>query len=167
MRIRRFDEIVGFDDEETRDRLEIPNLRGEFEPGSQTMRTYSLPQNKINTDTEIRKIVYRFPILDRFRVNTQRIEGSKLISFFATSKQPVDDSEYYAQLSFAFHDNQYYIGTILRDRFEEDEKNWVKHTFFFENIDETFKIADAFVKACIRLGIVDDNDLTEFIPSQN
>ena len=43
MKIRKFTEEVGFDDEEMRDRLEIPNLKGELEPNSPTMRTYSLP----------------------------------------------------------------------------------------------------------------------------
>lgn len=167
MRIRRFNEEVGFDDEETRDRLEIPNLRGELEPQSPTMRTYSLPQSKIDSATEIRKIVYKFPILDRFRVDTKRIEGSKLISFYATSKQPVDGVEFYAQLSFAYHDEQYYVGTILRDRFEENETEWVKHTFFFDNIDDVMKVADSFVKACEKLAIIDRNDLREFLPEQN
>ncbi len=51
MKIKRFHEEVGFDDEELRDRLEIPNLRGELEPNSLGMRTYSLPSTKVNSDT--------------------------------------------------------------------------------------------------------------------
>ena len=167
MRIRRFNEEVGFDDEETRDRLEIPNLRGELEPQSSTMKTYSLPQSKIDSDTEIRKIVYRFPILERFRIDTKRIEGSKLISFYATSKHPVDGIESYAQLSFAYHDEQYYVGVIFRDRFEENEDKWAKNTFFFDNIDDVMKVANAFVKACEKLAIIDRSDLREFLPEQN
>ncbi len=167
MRIKKFNEEVGFDDEETRDRLEIPNLRGELEPNSSTMRTYSLPNSKINTDTEIRKIIYREPILDRFRVDIKRIEGSKLISFYATSKYPLDGNEYYAQLSFAYHDERYYIGTILRNRFEENENEWVKHTFFFDKIEDIFKVADAFVKTCEKLAIIDSGDLEPFLSQQN
>lgn len=162
MRIRRFAEEVGFDDEEARDRLEIPNLRGEFEPSSPTMKTYSLPQTKINTETEIKKIIYREPILERFRTDVQRIEGSKLISFFATSKKIVDGN-YYAQLSFAYHNGQYYIGTILRESEELNEDKWVKHTFFFENIEEIYKVVSAFVKACERLNVVDSDDLDPYL----
>jgi hypothetical protein len=166
MRIKKFNEIVGFDDEETRDRLEIPYLRGELEPSSSSMTTYP-SSKKLSTDTEVRKIVYRQRILDRFRVDIKRIEGSKLISFFATSKYPVNGDEFYAQLSFAFHDGQYYVGTILRDRFEENETEWVKHTFFFDNIDDVFKVVDSFIKTCEKLGIVDNEDLREFLPDQN
>jgi hypothetical protein len=168
MKIKRFYEEVGFDDEEMRDRLEIPNLRGELEPNSLGMRTYSLPSTKVNSDTEVRKLVFREPILDKFRLDTKVIEGSKLISFFATSKAPVDGIEYYAQLSFAFHQDQYYIGTVIRNREDfENEDNWVKHTFFFNDIEETFKIADAFVKICQQLNIVDRGDLEPLMVDQN
>ena len=168
MKIRKFNEEVGFDDEEMRDRLEIPNLKGELEPNSPTMRTYSLPSNKVNSDTEVRKLVFREPILDRFRVDTKFLEGSKLISFFATSKAPVDGFEYYCQLSFAFHQGQYYIGTIIRNREDfEYEDRWVKHTFFFDNIEEVYKVASAFTKVCKTLNVIDSDDLDEFIPGQN
>lgn len=120
MRIRRFNEEVGFDDEEMKNRLEIPNLKGELEPSSATMRTYSIPSDKVNTSTEIKKIIFRYPILEDFHRNNKRIEGSILTSFYATSKIPVDGSEFYSQLSFAYHDDQYYIATILRDRLEND-----------------------------------------------
>lgn len=168
MRIKRFNEEVGFDDEEMRDRLEIPNMKGEFEPSSPTMKTYSLPQSKINTDTEVKKLTFREQILDRFKTDVKRIEGSKLISFFATSKEPVDGIEYYAQLSFAYHMGQYYIGTIIRNREDfEYEERWVKHTFFFDNIEEVYKVSSAFVKVCLSLNIIDDSDLDPFIPEQN
>lgn len=168
MRIKRFNELVGFDDEEMRDRLEIPNLRGELEPNSANMRTYSLPSSKVNTDTEVRKLVFREPILDRFKVYTKLIEGTKLISFCATSKSPVNGVEYYVQLSFAYHQNKYYIGTILRDRLDfEDEDKWVRHTFFFENIEEVYEVASTFTKVCKNLNIIDSGDLDRYLPSQN
>ena len=34
MKIKRFTEDVGFDDDELKYRYEIPNLMGEFDPGS-------------------------------------------------------------------------------------------------------------------------------------
>ena len=168
MKIKRFNEEVGFDDEEMRDRLEIANLRGDFNPSSPSMKTYSMPQTKVNTDTELKKLLFREPILERFRHNIKVIEGSKLISFFATSKEAVDGVEYYAQLSFAFHEGQYYIGTIFRDRQDfEDESKWVKHTFFFDTIEDVYEASSAFVKSCKRLKVIDSDDLSNYIPGQN
>ena len=168
MKIRKFNEEVGFDDEETRDRLEIANLQGELDPSSPSMRTYVLPQTKIKTDTEIKKLVYREQILDRFKTDVKRIEGSKLISFFATSKEPVDGIEYYAQLSFAYHMGQYYIGTIIRNREDfENEEKWVRHTFFFDNIEKVYKISSLFIKECERLNVVDSGDLEPYRTEQN
>lgn len=167
MRIKRFNEIVGFDDEETRDRLEIPNMRGEFDLSSPTMKTIFLPSDKINTQTEVKKILFRYPILEGFHEDKKRIEGSILSSFYATSKSPVDGNDFYAQLSFAYHQGGYYIGTILRAREDMNEDNWVTHSFTFDNIDDVYKIVNAFLKACHKLGIVDDEDLRQFLPEQN
>lgn len=160
--LKKFNEEVGFDDEEMRDRLEIPNLRGEFEPSSPTMKTYFSPTDKVNTKTELKKIIFRYPILEEFYKDEKRIEGSILSSFYATSKIPVNGADFYAQLSFAFHDGQYYIGTILRDRLEDREDQWVRHTFFFDKIEEAFPVAEAFLKCCGQLGILDSDDLTEY-----
>ncbi len=167
MKIRKFTEEVGFDDEEMRDRLEIPNLKGELEPNSPDMKTFYHPTDKVNTNTEVKKIVYRYPILDRFLKDSKFIEGSRLQSFYATSKEPVDGTEFYAQLSFAYHDEYYYIGTILRDRFEEDEDNWVKHTFFFDDIEDVYKVSSSFIKACEKLGVIDSSDLNPYLPELN
>jgi hypothetical protein len=84
------------------------------------------------------------------------------MSFYATSKVEINDEEYYAQMSFAYHDEQYYIGTILRDRFEENEENWVKHTFFFEDVQDTFKIVEAFLDVCQKLGVIEKQDLEPY-----
>jgi hypothetical protein len=160
--LKKFNEEVGFDDEETRDRLEIPNLRGELEPNSPDMRTFYYPTDKVNTNTELKKILFRYPILEEFHKDDKRIEGSILSSFYATSKVQVDGGDFYAQLSFAFHNDQYYIGTILRDRFEDNEEQWVRHTFFFDKIEEAFPVANSFLKCCGKLGILDSDDLTEY-----
>lgn len=168
MKVKRFNEDVGFDDEQMRDRLEIANLKGEFEPSSITLKTYSLPQTKINTDTEIRKVVFREGVLEKFKTNTTIIEGSKLISFFATSKNPIDGVEYYAQFSFAYHNGQYYVGAIFRDRLDfEDEKKWSQHTFFFNNIEDVYKKASDFVKVCQKLNIINSQDLSGYFTEQN
>jgi hypothetical protein len=168
MKIRRFTEEAGFDDEEMKSQYEIPNLMGEFEIDSPTLRPFYTHSDKINTESELKKLLYRFPILTRFRRDAKRFEGSLLASFYATSKEAIDDAEFYAQLSFAYHDEQYYIGTILRNIEDHDnEDEWVKHTFFFDNIDETFKIAEAFVQVCKRLNVIDSSDLLPFTPKLN
>lgn len=160
--LKKFNEEVGFDDEEMRDRLEIPNLRGELEPSSPTMKTYAVKSDKVNTETELKKILFRYPILSEFHKHKQMIEGSLLMSFYATSKVEINDEEYYAQISFAYHNNQYYIGTILRDRLEENEENWVKHTFFFEDVQDIFKIVEAFLDVCQKLGVIEKQDLEPY-----
>ena len=120
MKIRRFTEEAGFDDEEMKSQYEIPNLMGEFEIDSPTLRPFYTHSDKINTESELKKLLYRFPIIEIFRRDDKRFEGSLLTSFYATSKEPLeDDAEFYAQLSFAYHDEQYYIGTVLRN-IEED-----------------------------------------------
>ena len=168
MKIRRFTEEAGFDDEEMKSQYEIPNLMGEFEIDSPTLRPFYTHSDKINTESELKKILYRFPILTRFRRDDKRFEGSLLTSFYATSKEPIDDGEFYAQLSFAYHDEQYYIGTVLRNiEDHENEDEWVRHTFFFDTLDETFKVAEAFVHVCKRLNIIDSSDLLPFTPNLN
>jgi hypothetical protein len=169
MKIRRFTEEAGFDDEEMKSQYEIPNLMGEFEIDSPTLRPFYTHSDKINTESELKKLFYRFPIIEIFRRDDKRFEGSLLTSFYATSKEPLeDDAEFYAQLSFAYHDEQYYIGTVLRNiEDHENEDEWVRHTFFFDTLDETFKVAEAFVHVCKRLNIIDSSDLLPFTPNLN
>ena len=169
MKIRRFTEEAGFDDEEMKSQYEIPNLMGEFEIDSPTLRPFYTHSDKINTESELKKLLYRFPIIEIFRRDDKRFEGSLLTSFYATSKEPLeDDAEFYAQLSFAYHDEQYYIGTVLRNIEDHDnEDEWVRHTFFFDTLDETFKVAEAFVHVCKRLNIIDSSDLLPFTPNLN
>jgi hypothetical protein len=169
MRIKKFNEEVGFDSEELRDRLEIPNLRGELDPDSPTMKPYSMPLGgKMNTRTELNKVIYKFPILDEFHKNNQIIEGSDLISLYATSKTPVKGNDFYCQLSFALHNDKYFVGTVLRERENvEDESSWVVNNFEFESLDETYDIVSAFIKACGMLGVLDDEDLSQYAISNN
>jgi hypothetical protein len=168
MKIRRFTEEAGFDDEEMKSQFEIPNLMGEFEPDSPNLRPFYTHSDKVNTENELKKILFRFPIITRFRKDAKRLEGSLLASFYATSKRPLDGEDYYAQLSFAYHEGQYYIGTILRNVEDyENESEWIKHTFFFDTLEETFKIAEAFVQVCKRLNVIDDSDLLPYTSKLN
>ena len=74
MKIKKFNEIVGFDNEEMRDRLEIPNLKGDLDPNSPNMKKIYHKSDKVNSKTELRKIVFKFPILNRFLTNSKLIE---------------------------------------------------------------------------------------------
>lgn len=160
--IKKFNEEIGFDDEETRDRLEIPNLKGDLELNSPDMKTFYYPSDKVNTNTELKKIIFRYPILDKFLTDSKFIEGSRLQSFYATSKKLVDDQDFYTQMSFAYHDGKYYIGTVLRERDELDETKWVQHNLFSDKIEDIFEMTKAFIKACGVLGVLDYSDLTPY-----
>lgn len=163
MYIKKFNEEIGFDDEELRDRLEIPNLKGELDPNSPDMKTFYHPGAKLNTRNELKKLFYRYPVLERFVTDEKIIEGSILKSFFATSKVPVNNQEYYAQLSFAYHNGQYYISIVARKREDfQDISKWSIQNFFFEKMEDTYNIADAFIRVCKKLGILTDDDVDTF-----
>lgn len=166
--LKKFNEEVGFDDEEMRDRLEIPNLKGELEPNSPNMAKYSAPIIDLNTESELRKILFNYPILENFLQDQKYIDGSSLISFYATSKFPVDNFEFYTQLSFAFHDGQYYVGTILRDILDFNrESEWVKYSFSFDKIEDVYEIVSAFLECCEKLGVVSKQDLDNYLSFYN
>lgn len=162
MKIKRFNEIVGFDDEELRDRLEIPFLRGELEPSSKSMTTYSKPSDLETTKTFIRKIIYRYPVLERFHLKIQNIDDVEVYNFYATSLEPLNGIEFYAQLSLAYNKNEYYCCAILRD-LQEDQNidKWYTRDGTSENIDNTFSFVDAFLKSSHRLNIVGKSQLEE------
>jgi hypothetical protein len=162
MKIRKFNEEVGFDDEEMRNRLEIPNLKGDLDLNSPNMKKIYHKSDKVNSKTELRKIVFKFPILNRFLTNSKLIEGSRLLSFYATSKVPVDGNQFYCQLSFAFHNNKYYIATILKEYDEENEENWVTHQHSCDNMEDVFIMTDSFIQACEKLGVLYTSDLKSY-----
>jgi len=157
--LKRFNEIVGFDDEETRDRLEIPNLRGELDPGSPSMKQFSKPLSKDDTMSELKKIIFKFPILEEFHTNKQIIEDVDLISLYATSKND-EKGDFYCQMSFAVKDSEYHIGTIFRERENsENEEDWVINNFNLDDMQDVFDVTKAFVEVCQKLGIFDEDDL--------
>jgi hypothetical protein len=160
--LKRFNEIVGFDDEDTRDRLEIPNLRGELDPGSPSMRQFYKPVVVGDTVSELKKVFFNFPILEVFHTNKQKIDDVDLISLYATSKNE-EKGDFYCQLSFAFKGSEYHIGTIFRERENvENEDEWIINNFRLDNIKDVFEVSKAFVEVCQKLGIFDENDLSSY-----
>ena len=81
--IKRFNEM--FDDEEMRDKLEIPYLQGEFTLGNPNLKRFSKPSNMITKETELKKILYKFPVLETFHKKSKTINGSSVSAFYATS----------------------------------------------------------------------------------
>jgi hypothetical protein len=162
MRIFRFNETVGFDNPEDRDRLEIPNLKGELDPSNPDMRHFYTPTDKVNSSTEVKKILFRYPLLNNFRKRTRMIEGSLLISFYATGKIKVNGLEFYSQISFAYHNNQYYIGTVFRELEDLSDEGVVVNNFYLDDINDVFEVIKAFMLSCEKLGVVEDKDLKHY-----
>ena len=159
MRIKRFNEEAGFDDEDLKARFEIPNLMGEFD---KKLSTYSKPVLKENTETFVKNVLYRYPVLDRFHRNIQKIDSTEVYNLYATSLEPKEGMEFYVQLSLAFNKGDYYCLAVLRGLEDfDDEDKWYKKDITVENIDDVFEFVDAFLKACKGLNIVGKSHLEE------
>ena len=159
MRIKRFNEEAGFDDEDLRSRFEIPNLMGEFD---KKLSTYSKPVLKENTATFVKNVLYRYPVLERFHENIQKIDLIEAYNLYATSLEPKEGMMFYAQLSLAFNNGDYHCLAILRGLEDfDDEDKWYKTDVILDSIDESFVFVDAFLKACKDLNIVGKSHLEE------
>lgn len=159
MRIKRFNEEAGFDDEDLKARFEIPNLMGEFD---KKLSTYSRPVLEETTTTFVRKVFYRYPVLERFHKKIDKIDSIEVYNLYATSLEPKDGFEFYVQLSLAYNDGEYYCLAILRGLEDnDDEDKWYKNDITVDTVDETFIFVDAFLKACKGLNIVGKSHLEE------
>jgi hypothetical protein len=159
MKIKRFNEEIGFDDSELKARFEIPNLRGEFD---KKLPTYSKPVLEETTNSFVRKVLYRYPVLERFHKNIDKIDSIEVHNLYATSLEPKEGLEFYVQLSLAFNDGDYYCLAILRGLEDyDDEDKWYKNDVTVDSADESFVFIDAFLKACEGLNIVGKSHLEE------
>ena len=159
MRIKRFNEEAGFDDEDLRSRFEIPNLMGEFD---KKLSTYSKPVLKENTSTFVKNVLYRYPVLERFHENIQKIDLIEAYNLYATSLEPKEGMMFYAQLSLAFNNGDYHCLAILRELEDfDDEDKWYKTDVILDSIDDAFVFVDAFLKSCKDLNIVGKSHLEE------
>jgi len=157
--IKKFNEM--FDDEELKNRLEIPYLQGEFTPGNPNLKPYSKRPDKVTEQTELKKLVFKFPILDDFHKVTRKIENINVYSFYATSLDPVEGDDYYAQLAFAYKDGEYHLNSLFRllEEYEMPE-NWMVHDFIFDNMNEVYEVVNEFLKACISVNVIRPEDLS-------
>jgi hypothetical protein len=156
--IKKFNEM--FDDEELKNKFEIPYLQGEFTPGNPNLKPYSKRTDKITEQTELKKMTFRFPILNDFHKVTRRIGGINVYSFYATSLESVEGDEYYAQLAFAYTNERYHVNSLFRllDEYEMPE-NWMVHDFIFDSIEEVYEVTREFLKACISVNVIRPEDL--------
>ena len=162
--IKKFNEM--FDDEDLKNKFEIPYLQGEFTPGNPNLKSYSKVSDKVTEQTELKKISFKFPILNLFHKVNRKIKDVNVYSFYATSLTPVDGDDYYAQLAFAYKDGEYHLNSLFRLLEEYDNsENWMTHDFIFNNIEESYEVVDSFLKACVGLNIITQEDLSN--PSIN
>ena len=161
MRIKRINEL--FDDEDLRDRLEVPHLRGELDLDSGNWKDFKY---KDLDEKFLTEILYNFPILNNFHIKIQEIDDTKMFSFYATTKEDIGE-EYYCQLSIALHEDEYYSNTIFRLLEDLNPKNFVINEYQSEDIDIIKAVVEAFLKTCERFGVLNKKDLEKNIIGLN
>ncbi len=157
--IKKFNEM--FDDEELKNKFEIPYLQGEFTPGNPNLKSYSKRTDKVTEQTELKKLIFKFPILDSFHKVTRKIGDINVYSFYATSLESVEGDEYYTQLAFAYKDGEYHMNSLFRLLEEYDSpENWMVHDFIFDNVEDAYEVTREFLKACISVNVIRPEDLS-------
>lgn len=161
MRIKKINEL--FDDEDLRDKLEVPHLKGELDLDSGNWKDF---KTKDLDEKLLKEIVYKFPILKNFHVNIQKIENTKMFSFYATTKEEIGE-EYYCQLSIALNEGEYYSNTIFRLLEDLDPKDFVINEYQFDDIDLLFEVVESFLRTCKKFGVINKKDLEKNIIGLN
>ena len=143
-----------FDTEELKSKFEMPYLKGEM---GKLISNFTKFDNgdKGNLDTFIKKILFRYPVLDKF--HKESVNGCPV--FFATSKTTAyDGNEHYAQIALSFENGEYTIALIMRRLDDLNEENWYMKLYGFPTIEKSYDLFDIFINACKKLNILDDND---------
>lgn len=161
MRIKKINEL--FDDEDLRDKLEVPHLKGELDLDSGNWKDFKY---KDLDEKFLTEIIYKFPILKNFHVNIQKIENTKMFSFYGTTKEDIGE-KYYCQLSIALHEGEYYSNTIFRLLEDLDPKKFVINEYQSDDIDIIKTVVEAFLKTCERFGVLNKKDLEKNIIGLN
>jgi hypothetical protein len=152
-RIKRISEL--FDNEDIKSELEIPFLKGDL--GKDVLNKwnkYDLDENSFGS--LMRKLVFKFPTLSRFNENILFIGESPIVSFFATSIKPIDEVDYYVQISLSMNEGKYYVNVILRELLDLEMTNWNIRNFTFNNIDDVYDIVNAFLKSSKHLNVIEN-----------
>jgi hypothetical protein len=155
MKIKRLNEL--FDDPDMRDHLEVPHLKGDLDMDSRNWKNFLI--GKDNKDINLlQNVLYNYPIINLFHKKEQVIDETKMYSFYASTKEDLDE-EYYAQLSIALHEGKYYTNTIFRLLEDLDPKNFIINEYSFDDIDLFYQVIESFLKTCNKLGILNKKDL--------
>ena len=152
MRLLKYNEM--FDTEELKSKFEMPYLKGEMGKLISNFTKFD-HGDKGELDTFIKKILFRYPVLDKF--HKESVNGCPV--FFATSKTPAyDGNEHYAQIALAFENDEYTLAIIMRRLDDLNEENWYMKLYGFPTIEKSYDLFDIFINACKKLNILDDND---------
>lgn len=153
MKIKKINEL--FDNDDLKDRLEVPHLKGELDIDSDNWKEIL---SKNLDDKFISDILYKYPVLRIFHKNSQKIDETIMISFFASTKEDIK-GEYHCQISLALHEGSYYVNTIFRLLEDLDPKDFIINEYKFDDLDMIYEVIEAFLKTCDRLGVINKKDL--------
>ena len=161
MRIKKINEL--FDDEDLRDRLEVPHLKGELDLDSGNWKDFKY---KDLDEKFISNILYKYPVLKIFHNKKQKIDETIMTSFFASTKEDIK-GEYYCQISLALHEGNYYTNTLFRLLEDLDPKDFIINEYIFDDIDLIYEVVQAFLKVCEGFGVINKKDLEKNIIGLN
>jgi hypothetical protein len=156
MRIKKINEL--FDDEDLKSRFEIPYLGGE-------MNKDVLGWKKIDTSEKsgfeslISNIRFNYPVINKFHQKLQNIDNNKVLSFYATSLEPIDGEEYYMQISFSYYMDDFFINVIMRNLKDLNMENWNIRAFKLNNLEDVKVIVSGFMKSCEHLNVIKPKDI--------
>ena len=158
-RIKRINEL--FDDEDLKNRFEIPHLKGEMDADEiinwEPIVTGDDDENSLSF---LKKILFRYPILNSFNKNANRIGDTKVFFLCGSSYKPAkDDNLYYSQLGISFFRNEYYIYIILRKLDDVNKPSaWLKYEYNLKDIDDVYDLVGGFMSSCVKLDIIKSSD---------
>jgi len=73
--------------------------------------------------------------------------------------EPIDDKEYYMQISFSFYKGDFFINTIMRNLKDLNIEDWNVRVFRLSNIKDVKVIVSAFINSCEKLNVIRNTDI--------
>ena len=156
MDIKRLYEF--FDDEDLKNQFEIPHIQGVMDDEIRKWKPFSKPVENEDSNSFYKKILFRYPVLKYFHEDIKSIsDNNNVYCFYATSKEPVNNNIYYAQLVISFNpgDKQYYVNIVLRDINDyDDQSKWKRYDLILGEIEKVYGLINSFLDSCITLNII-------------
>jgi len=152
-KINKFNEY--FDNEELASMFDVPNLKGEMSKEISKFKKVDMLSGDENSDSFTERVLFKYPILNKYRHKSVRLEEVRVNSFYGTSLDKLEDgNEYFINISL-YYDDLYNIQIIMYDLNDnKDQSKWVINEFNFENIEDSFTVIDGFFEASTKLGIL-------------